>query len=172
MGDGFDMSSLLIYISYDRLAYMNYFHLAADNTFVETYIDEEQKLLSLVGSQVKEKNDITCCVVKDIEATDWDAAAAFDRERLAIKKQAPSSIDGMLELLEGKFGGNFQFVKMGEDTSGKMLEVICSGVLSRKAPGMTELLDMAENILSSDSQEKSELAKIIEEKYGRMVRHE
>lgn len=76
----------LIYISYDRDEYVNYFHLAVDEQFVMNSIpvDMVGRLFSEIKRYCTCKNTADWYIMADCAASDWDFRTTFQENGIIL----------------------------------------------------------------------------------------
>lgn len=179
------MIKSILYISYDRYEYLNYFHLVVNGQKVLQYVPSEME--TEIDDNLKKKcetdGEIELCIVKDEEASEWEYQDFFRQNGYKIIGTNDLNTDTMCENMCEFFENDFVIGKEGDSQNKVELKVMFSGKVTITKTSATkeetknllpeQILKQAERILQSAShREKTELAQIIQEKYERMSKNE
>ena len=170
------MDKLLIYMSYDKGEYRNFFHLSVNEDVVIKCCSEEEvdDLFHLIIEKERETKSFELYVVCDQNALEWDYFKAFQKH--GIETHPLSSIDPekLCQIMNVLFDREYEISGKDDVSNKKLINIVYSGncVLQKDNYKTGEILRQAETILNRGGEEMTELARIIKEKYDRMERYE
>lgn len=173
------LNSVLLYISYIESDYECYISIAINEDLKASYIqipfDTDQLYEVLQKSELND-DDISWCIVSDVSAPEWNYVEDFRDHGYNLIHSLRIDEDSLCDMMTKCFGGRYCICESASNSNQGIKEIkvlFPSNSLAEKddIPGAPEeLLKKVEIILASDSPEKTELARIIEEKFKRMER--
>ncbi|MCI9105723.1 MAG: hypothetical protein HFG57_07160 [Lachnospiraceae bacterium] len=170
------MDKLLIYISYAQYDYTNYFNLAINDDLVIEYYSEDKidDLFEVIIEKENEMKSFEMCVVQDEDALEWDYLMAFQKHGIGTCPVSSKDPEQLCQIMNALFGGEYKVSSKDDASNKKLINIVYSGycALQKDSCETGEALRKAEEILNHGGEEMTELARIIEEKYERMGRHE
>lgn len=170
------MDKLLIYISYDQYDYTNYFNLAINNDlFIEYYSEDKiDDLFKAVSEKENGMKSFELYVVQDENALEWNYLTALQEHGIETHPVNAKAPEQLCQIMSALFGGDYEVKSKENALNKKLINIVYFGncALQRDNCETGETLRKAEEILNHGGEEMTELARIIEEKYERMDRHE
>lgn len=157
------MDKVIIYISYDIFQYVNYYHLICNGEKILEYCPEEE-LLKLFEKIEKNTRNPQLYIVGEANVSPWDFQTYFDEKKVILKENAIEKKETIFEKL---------CEALNIDTD-KDMKLIYSGIalFEKEEEDTEETLRQAKEIFDNGGEEKTELARIIKEKYERMNNNE
>lgn len=165
----------LIYISYDSLEYINYFHLAIDDKFVMNYVPIESAIDLLINAkEYCSVNDyIDWYIISDKEASYWDFESIFKDNDFELSCKSEWNDSEICEYLSKCFNENFCMDEGKEEFKNqcKVIKRIYPQMSQNMKPKLNipDVIKKVEDNLEPENraEKMTELAQIILEKYGR-----
>lgn len=169
------MDRIIVYASYEQYEYVNYYHLINNSEFLIEYCPEE-KIDDIFQEIVNIKSgtgSLEIYIVQDENATEWDYFNLFREHNIELHMLDNIDDKQLYDMLNTAFGRKFS---TDNDYGCQKLCILFYGnaVLKNNDCGINnnkidDNLRKAEKILRDGSdEEKTEFARIIEEKYERM----
>lgn len=161
----------LLYISYDKSEYINYFHLAIDSEFIKIYVPIEgvNDLVAEIKKYCSVGDYIDLCICADKKATRWeDFETCFKNNGFKLSCTTEWNGSDICDFLSSKFDDCFYL-----NDSNNIIENQ-NKIITRIFSGSGQLCNESDDCNPQDEiqQERTGLAQIVLEKYRKAWENE
>lgn len=166
------MNQIIIYGSYDQDEYTNYYHLINNGEALIEYSEEIDGLFQQINDTKNEVKSSEIYIVQDENASKWDYLEMFQKYHFELRASSGKDTEQLCNIMNSALERNF---KLDGDCEIEKLNILFYGnvIFENDCGKADETLRQAEEILKyGNGEEKTELARIIREKYERMNKHE
>lgn len=167
------MNQIIIYSSYASHEYLNYYHLIHNDEVLMEYCPEEKidDLFQQIDSIKNQAKNSEIYIVQDEDASEWDYLEMFQKYNLVLQELGQKDTVKLCNVMNSVLRREF---KLNADCTIEKLNILFYGsvIFENDCCKTDETLRQAEEILKQGGEERTELARIIKEKYERMKRHD